>query len=128
MPAARPTEFRRRAVELARLREKPIALIATDLGIYESCLRRWMPTGVGAAADGPRICLTVHGLSTNGAERPDTQGHSTGSGFARALITRHETVQGTTERTPNYGLVIGEPGSRPACDGIQHLIQRSRRY
>ena len=29
MPAAHPEEFRRRAVELARLREKPIAAIAT---------------------------------------------------------------------------------------------------
>lgn len=42
MPAAHPEEFRRRAVELARLREKPIAQIARDLGISESCLRRWM--------------------------------------------------------------------------------------
>jgi transposase len=41
MPAAKPPEFRR-AVELARLREKPIALIAKDLGISETCLRRWM--------------------------------------------------------------------------------------
>jgi transposase len=42
MPAAKPVEFRRRAVELARLREKPIAAIASDLGVSESCLRRWM--------------------------------------------------------------------------------------
>lgn len=35
-------EFRRRAVELARLREKPIAQIAKDLGIAQSGLRRWM--------------------------------------------------------------------------------------
>ena len=42
MPRARPPEFRQRAVELARLKEKPIAQIASDLGISESCLRRWM--------------------------------------------------------------------------------------
>jgi len=42
MPAAEPLEFRRRAVELARRREQPIAQIAKDLGISESCLRRWM--------------------------------------------------------------------------------------
>ena len=42
MPAPRPEEFRRRAVELARLREKPIAQIAKDLGIAEPGLRRWM--------------------------------------------------------------------------------------
>ena len=42
MPAAHPPEFRRRAVELARLGDKPIAAIAKDLGISESCLRNWM--------------------------------------------------------------------------------------
>ncbi len=45
MPAAHPPEFRRRAVELARLREKPIAGIAKDLGISESCLRGWVHRG-----------------------------------------------------------------------------------
>ena len=42
MPAPKPPEFRRRAVELARLRDKPVSQIARDLGISESCLRRWM--------------------------------------------------------------------------------------
>ena len=42
MPAPFPPEFRRRAVALARERAKPIAQIAADLGIAESCLRRWM--------------------------------------------------------------------------------------
>ena len=42
MPAAKPPEFRRRAVELAHRREQPVARIAADLGIGESCLRRWM--------------------------------------------------------------------------------------
>jgi transposase len=42
VPAPKDPEFRRRAVELARLREKPIAQIAKDLGIAESGLRRWM--------------------------------------------------------------------------------------
>lgn len=42
MPAPRPPEFRRRAVEPARAGEQPIAQIAKDLGISESCLRRWM--------------------------------------------------------------------------------------
>ncbi len=42
MPAAHPPEFRRRAVELARERVKPIAQLARDLGISESCLRNWM--------------------------------------------------------------------------------------
>jgi transposase len=42
MPRPHPPEFRQRAVELARLHEKPIARIAEDLGISESCLRNWM--------------------------------------------------------------------------------------
>jgi len=42
MPRAHPPEFRQRAVELARLREKPLSKIADDLGIAESCLRNWM--------------------------------------------------------------------------------------
>jgi transposase-like protein len=42
MPRPHPPEFRQRAVELARLREKPTAQIANDLGISDSCLRNWM--------------------------------------------------------------------------------------
>ena len=42
MPAPHPPEFRQRAVELARLREKPVAEIARDLGISDSCLRNWV--------------------------------------------------------------------------------------
>ena len=42
MPAPHPVEFRRRAVELARARSKPIAELAKDLGISESCLRNWL--------------------------------------------------------------------------------------
>lgn len=42
MPAPHPPEFRRRAGELAREREKPIRVIAQELGISESCLRNWM--------------------------------------------------------------------------------------
>ncbi len=42
MPRPHPPEFRQRAVELARLGEKPVAEIAEDLGISESCLRNWL--------------------------------------------------------------------------------------
>ena len=42
MPRPHPPEFRQRAVELARLQEKPVAKLAEDLGISESCLRNWM--------------------------------------------------------------------------------------
>ena len=42
MPAPHPPEFRQRAIELARQAAKPVAQIAKDLGISESCLRNWM--------------------------------------------------------------------------------------
>jgi transposase-like protein len=53
MPRPHPPDFRRRAVELARLREKPVAEIARNVGISDSCLRNWMAqadidNGVGA--------------------------------------------------------------------------------
>ncbi|MFL6134016.1 MAG: transposase [Nocardioidaceae bacterium] len=40
MPAAKPPEFRRRALDLVAQGE-PVAQVAKNLGISESCLRRW---------------------------------------------------------------------------------------
>ena len=37
-----PTEFRQRAVELARQREKPLRQLATDLGISDQTLHNWL--------------------------------------------------------------------------------------
>jgi len=42
MPAAKPAEFRKRAVDLAREGSRPIVQLARELGISESGLRRWM--------------------------------------------------------------------------------------
>jgi transposase len=42
VPAPHPPEFRRRAVEFARRGDQPIALLAKQLQISESCLRRWL--------------------------------------------------------------------------------------
>lgn len=57
MPRPHPPEFRQRAVELARLREKPVAEIARDLGISDSCLRNWMAQA--DINDGARPGLTT---------------------------------------------------------------------
>ena len=46
MPPPHPPEFRQRAVELARQGSTPIAKIAKDLGISESCLRNWLHADV----------------------------------------------------------------------------------
>jgi transposase-like protein len=37
-----PAEFRERAVELARLCEKPVAQLARDLGVSEQTLGNWL--------------------------------------------------------------------------------------
>ena len=48
MPRPHPLEFRRRAVELANQRDEsgdrvtPVAQVAADLGISDSCLRNWI--------------------------------------------------------------------------------------
>jgi len=42
VPAPHPAEFRRRAVQLAREKTKPIAELAKELQISESCLRNWI--------------------------------------------------------------------------------------
>jgi transposase len=42
MPRPYPKEFREGAVQLVREGERPIAQIARDLGVAESCLRRWI--------------------------------------------------------------------------------------
>jgi transposase-like protein len=42
VPAPHPPEFRQRAVDLARSQVKPIAVIAKELSISESCLRNWL--------------------------------------------------------------------------------------
>ena len=42
MPRPYPEEFRRRAVELARLRQRPVSQIAAELGIAQSALHRWV--------------------------------------------------------------------------------------
>lgn len=42
VPAPHPPEFRRRAVDLARSGDKPVASVAKELSISESCLRNWM--------------------------------------------------------------------------------------
>ncbi len=60
MPAPHPPEFRQRAVELARQGSKPVAKIAKDLGISDSCLRNWMARA-DADENGSPVKLTSAG-------------------------------------------------------------------
>lgn len=50
MPAPHPKEFRDDVVAVARKGEAPIAALAKDFGISESCLRNWLHQA--DAADG----------------------------------------------------------------------------
>jgi transposase-like protein len=45
-------EFKAEAVALAEKKEKPVSQIATDLGINENMLRRWMQTSGQMAGSG----------------------------------------------------------------------------
>ena len=56
MPRPYPKEFREGALQLVREGERPVAQIAHELGIAESCLRRWMKQDEldrGQRDDGP---------------------------------------------------------------------------
>jgi transposase len=62
MPKPFPAEFRRDVVAVARKGEAPIAQIAKDFGISESCLHRWLK--IAEVDDGIRPGAT----STESAE------------------------------------------------------------
>lgn len=42
MPRPYPKEFKQGAIALARTGERPVREVAQELGIAESCLRRWL--------------------------------------------------------------------------------------
>ena len=58
MPAPHPVEFRQRAVALARTGDRPIAALAKELQISESCLRNWMAQADAEDNDGTSNRLT----------------------------------------------------------------------
>jgi len=56
MPRPYPREFREGALQLVREGDRPVAQIALELGIAESCLRRWIKQDEldrGQRDDGP---------------------------------------------------------------------------
>lgn len=56
MPRAYPKEFRRDVVEIARKGEIPIAQVARDFGVSETCVHKWMKSA--DVEDGIRPGLT----------------------------------------------------------------------
>ena len=59
MPAPKPPEFGRRALDLVAQGE-PVARVAKDLGISESCLRRWMQIDDVDAGRKPGLTTSEH--------------------------------------------------------------------
>ena len=57
MPKAFPVEFRRDVVAVARKGQAPVAQIAKDFGISESCLHRWLQ--LADVEDGVRPGVTA---------------------------------------------------------------------
>ncbi len=57
MPKAFPEEFRRDVVAVARRKEAPMSQIASDFGISQSCLVRWVKRA--EIEDGDRDGLTL---------------------------------------------------------------------
>jgi len=58
MAAPHPTELCQRTVELAREGAEPVAKLAKDLDISESCLRNWMAQ-VDADENGSQVPLAI---------------------------------------------------------------------
>ena len=58
MPAAYPREFRQDVVAIARKGQIPIAQVAKDFGITESCLRRWLAQDDVATGRKPGVTTT----------------------------------------------------------------------
>jgi transposase len=97
MPAPHPPEFRQRAVQLAREGASPVAKIAKDLGISESCLRNWMAQADADENGGPR--LTSAEKKELSELRPAEQG--TGAGKRDPA-------------PPTSGVSVGNPGQGAA--------------
>lgn len=55
MPKAYPPEFRRDVIAVARQGQTPIAQVAKDFGITESCLRRWLKAAQVEDGDRPGV-------------------------------------------------------------------------
>jgi transposase-like protein len=88
MPRPYPEEFRRRAVELARLRQQPITKLAAELGDASSALHRWIRQA--DIDDGQREGLTSEERMLAAIRDAAASGTDV---VAAALLTLTETVE-----------------------------------
>lgn len=118
MPApTKDPEFRRRAVELARLREKPIAQIARNLGIAESGLRRWVaPEGAPLNGGAPSRPESETSYGPSGALTAYAKLSSSLVRFARLLSGIERTTSAAVwVMSSNSHNNLSADSSDPAC-------------
>jgi transposase-like protein len=90
VPAPHPPEFRRRAIELARQGDQPVAAVAKQLSVSEPCLRNWIAHADDGATDSRLSAPAAPGL-----RRP-----------IEGTAGRHRDVQGTITDNPVLIMVL----------------------
>jgi hypothetical protein len=141
MPRPHTPEFRRRAVELAREGVKPISQIAADLGIADSCLRKWLRQAdidegrrEGLTSEERaelvrlrrenRVLKMVRGLWLGLVAEPQLAGHENGHGGV--ALEGSDPISSTPERSAGLGRrdALGLPGLHgpPRSRDHRHLV------
>src|SRR5438552_1434616 len=110
MPRAHPPEFRQRAVELARLREKPLSRIKKDLRISHSCLRA---ATYPAALSPPLYHRSRPSRSRSSPPRSPHLAYATSRSYGRPL-TRSSTILGDRDVELLRRLIRAHTRSRSA--------------
>jgi transposase len=82
VPAPHPPEFREHAVAPARLGDKPIIVLAKELGISRSCLQNWLAQADADEKNGTQGRLTT----AEKAELLDTKKWATRAEPANAVF------------------------------------------
>lgn len=88
MPRPHPPACRRQAIALAREHAEPIAQIAADIGISESCLRSWLTRA--DIAEGKREGLTTRRARPASSREPGAQDGKGDPGEGRGLLRQRE--------------------------------------
>ena len=95
-----PAEFRQRAVELARQREKPLRQLAADLGVSDQTLHNWVTSPCAK----PR---PARAPSRETPRRPRQMERSAGKWWAARAYTRYQGyLKGFEPRRDSIGAVV----------------------
>jgi transposase-like protein len=121
VPAPHPPEFRRRAIELARVGGRPIAVVAKQLSISESCLRNWV-----AQADADERGSDSRLTSADNTSTDPTPWVSVLEGQAQddgAAVSHCVTIGSPCVdcRIPLYGIKAPAAPARPVARSSSHV-------